>query len=103
MVSDDPRWLDQLAAAHHLSLPTDVFRQRVKAGALPPPSTRLGTRSPRWDRAALDAAMEGGLTSGGASHRESIHAIAAKIAQEGGKGRAANARGRNGKDLPIPT
>lgn len=53
----DPRWLDTYAAAGHIGLSPDAFRRRVKAGTLPKPSEALGPRNPRWDRAALDAAM----------------------------------------------
>ena len=51
------RWLDTYAAAAHVGLNPDAFRRRVKAGTLPKPSDALGPRNPRWDRAALDAAM----------------------------------------------
>lgn len=73
----DPGWLPPHAAAAHLGLTIDAFRRRVKAGHLPAPSLKLGPRNPRWDRAALDAAM----TSAAPSARPlsgAVHAILQK-------------------------
>lgn len=54
-----PRWLGPHDAALHVGLTFDAFRRRVRDGKLPPPSHAHGTRTPRWDREALDAAMAG--------------------------------------------
>lgn len=53
------RWLDAPTAARYLDLRETAFSRQVKAGKLPAPSYQLGTRTPRWDRLALDAAMAG--------------------------------------------
>ena len=58
---DAARWLTADEAARHLRITTDALRRLVRAGHVPPPSTRLGARNPRWDVLALDASMEGGI------------------------------------------
>lgn len=98
-MGDPSRWLDIESAASYLSLRPDTFQRKVKARQLPAPSKHLGERSPRWDRAALDAMMEG--NAGSSSHRDTFNAIAAKIATEGRKNSPSHARGRHGQNLPL--
>ena len=74
----EPGWLYPHAAAAHLGLTLDAFRRRVKAGTLPAPSLALGERNPRWDRAALDAAMTGAARSAGRPLSGAVHAILAQ-------------------------
>jgi predicted DNA-binding transcriptional regulator AlpA len=62
-VSDASRWLDANAAAAYLHLSTEGFRRKAREGVIPAPSRVLGSASLRWDRQALDAAMEGGIAS----------------------------------------
>jgi predicted DNA-binding transcriptional regulator AlpA len=78
----DSRWLDLTAAAAYLSLRPDVFMRKVKAGTIPAPSSHLGERTLRWDRGALDAAMEGKAVSADPRDiaRDDVNALAAKIA-----------------------
>jgi hypothetical protein len=54
------RWLSRRAAAEYLSMEVDHLKRHVKSGKLPAPSFHLGPKSPRWDREALDAAIQGG-------------------------------------------
>jgi predicted DNA-binding transcriptional regulator AlpA len=75
---DAPRWLDPHAAAEYVGITSDAFRRRVKAGKLPAPSHALGPRNPRWDRAALDAAMSRAAPSSGRPLSGAIHAILAE-------------------------
>lgn len=70
----EPRWLDLAAAAAYLSVRPDRVRALVRAGRLPPPSYALGSRQPRWDRAALDARFAGGAASTDAD--QAAHAAA---------------------------
>lgn len=74
----DPGWLSPHAAATHLGLTLDAFRRRVKAGQLPAPSLKLGERNPRWDRAALDAAMAGAARSAARPLSGAVHAALKK-------------------------
>lgn len=71
----DPRWLDAHEAAQHVGLTLDAFRRRVKAGTMPAPSDRHGPRSLRWDRLALDAAMQPAAPSRGRPLTGAIHAL----------------------------
>jgi hypothetical protein len=48
------------AAAEYLSMQVDHLKRHVKSGKLPAPSFHLGPKTPRWDREALDAAIQGG-------------------------------------------
>jgi predicted DNA-binding transcriptional regulator AlpA len=80
-------WLDADAAADHLSLRIDAFYRAVRAGRLPKASHHLGTRTPRWDRSALDAVMIGGTAS--TDTRTAIDALAEEIKAEGRSGRSA--------------
>lgn len=85
-----PRWLDAEAAAHYLRISTDGFRRRVREGRIPAPSRALGARDPRWDRAALDATMGGGIAS--LDPEQAAQAIAEEIASR--PRRHPHARGR---------
>lgn len=77
----EPRWLDADAAADHLSLRIDAFYRHVRSGRVPKPSYHLGERTPRWDRASLDAIMAGGTAS--TNTRIAVDALAEKIKNEG--------------------
>jgi hypothetical protein len=57
------RWLDRDALAAHISVRPDAIARLQKAGRLPVPSYHLGPRQPRWDRDAVDAALNGGVAS----------------------------------------
>jgi predicted DNA-binding transcriptional regulator AlpA len=52
------RWLSLPHAAEHLDLSVDSLRRLVRQGKLPPPDRSLGVRLPRWDKEALDNAMQ---------------------------------------------
>lgn len=52
------RWLSLPHAAEHLDLSVDSLRRLVREGKLPQPDRSLGQRMPRWDREALDKAMQ---------------------------------------------
>lgn len=52
------RWLSLPHAAEYLDITTDSLRRLVRAGKLPPPDRSLGARMPRWDKEALDKAMQ---------------------------------------------
>lgn len=62
--SNGTRWLDREMVAEYISVRVDHLPRLQKAGKLPAPSYHLGPRSPRWDRAALDALFTGGVASG---------------------------------------
>ncbi len=85
----EPRWLDVDGASKRMCMRADAFMRAVKRGKLPPPSYAIGERSPRWDRDALDAKMEGARRS--TIVRIDSHALAEKIANEGRKSRKAQA------------
>ena len=55
------RWLTLPHAAEYLDLSVDSLRRLVRQGKLPPPDRSLGVRMPRWDKEALDKAMQSGL------------------------------------------
>jgi hypothetical protein len=59
----EARWLDREAAARHIRVKEAALAGLVRDGLIPAPSYRLGPKSPRWDRLALDAAFEGGVAS----------------------------------------
>ena len=59
--------------------------RRASAGPLPPPSRSADTVSPRWDRLALDAAVEGGADSSEAGR--AFQGLSDEIAAEEQKGR----------------
>jgi hypothetical protein len=73
----EPRWLDAEATAHYLSVRPDALARLVRAGRIPAPNYQLGARSPRWDRASLDAAFDGGTAS--IDHRIASQANVQKI------------------------
>jgi len=52
------RWLSLPHAAEHLDLSVDSLRRLVREGKLPKPDRSLGVRLPRWDKEALDNAMQ---------------------------------------------
>jgi predicted DNA-binding transcriptional regulator AlpA len=52
------RWLSLPHAAEHLDLSVDSLRRLVRQGKLPQPDRSLGVRMPRWDKEALDKAMQ---------------------------------------------
>jgi predicted DNA-binding transcriptional regulator AlpA len=83
----DARWLDADAAADHLSLRIDAFYRAVRSGRFPKATRHLGTRTPRWDRSALDAAMTGGTAS--TDTRTAFDALAEEIKEEGRARRSA--------------
>lgn len=58
-----PRWLDSSATAHYLSTHPGALPRLVKAHRIPAPNYALGPRSPRWDRLALDSALDVGAAS----------------------------------------
>ena len=60
----EPRWLNAEATAAYLSVRPDALSRLVRQGRIPAPDYRLGERSPRWDRLALDAAFDGHLVVG---------------------------------------
>jgi hypothetical protein len=53
----EPRWLNAEQTACYISVRIDALRRLVKAGKIPAPDYTLGSKSPRWDRCALDAAF----------------------------------------------
>ena len=57
------RWLSPSAAADYLDVRVDALPRLVRAGRVPPPDYRLGPRSPRYDREALDRAMGANVAS----------------------------------------
>ena len=52
------RWLSLPHAAEYLDLSVDSLRRLVRQGKLPHPDRSLGVRMPRWDKEALDRAMQ---------------------------------------------
>ena len=88
------RWLDSTEAAAHVGLREMEFLRRVKAARLPAPSYQLGARTPRWDRAALDATMTGGPTSQPRPLSGAINAVLAA-------GREKAAGRRHGQNLHL--
>ena len=52
------RWLDADGAAEHLGIRVDQLKKWTQTGKVPAPSYQLGPKRPRWDRDALDAAMQ---------------------------------------------
>ncbi len=62
----EPRWLDRDAAARYLCVRPAALARLVREGRIAPPVFPLGPRSPRWDRARLDASMAGAGPGAGA-------------------------------------
>jgi len=52
------RWLSLSHAAEHLDITIDSLRRLVRQGKLPAPDRTMGQRMPRWDKEALDRAMQ---------------------------------------------
>lgn len=75
----EPRWLDADGAAAYISVRVDALSRLVKQGRIPKPDYTLGSRSPRWDRLALDAAFNGGAAS--TDIRTAVQAGVEKIIQ----------------------
>lgn len=48
------RWLSPSEAAAYLTIRVDALPRYVKSGKIPAPSYALGTRTPKYDREALD-------------------------------------------------
>ena len=61
---DKSRWLSPAGAALYLSVRIDALPRLVRQARIPAPSYALGKRSPRWDKRALDAALDGDESSG---------------------------------------
>lgn len=59
----DKRWLAPESAAEYLDVRIDALPRLVRQGRVPEPDYRLGPRSPRYDREALDKAMGVGVAS----------------------------------------
>lgn len=83
-VTDSPRWLNSEELARYICIRIDSISRLVKQGRIPKPDYRLGDRSPRWDRLALDAAFEGGSAS--TDPRIAGQAVVQKILAKGRKG-----------------
>ena len=79
MAEEAPRWLDREALAVYVTVRVDYISRLVKAGKLPPPSYHLGPKSPRWDRAAVDALFEGDPGSASRGHDEIVQAAVESI------------------------
>jgi hypothetical protein len=55
------RWLSPESAAEYLDVRVDALPRLFRSGRVPAPDYRLGPRSPRYDREALDKAMGAGV------------------------------------------
>jgi predicted DNA-binding transcriptional regulator AlpA len=55
MSEEEPAWLDATAVAKRICVRESQLSRLVKLGRVPKPNYTLGPRSPRWDRAELDA------------------------------------------------
>src|SRR5258708_1483879 len=95
----EPRWLNAEATAHYISVRIDALPRLVKQGRIPAPDHRLGVRSPRWDRLALDAAFDGGTSS--TDPRVASAAVVQKIHEEGRARRAARDARRQRQGLSL--
>jgi hypothetical protein len=54
-----PRWLKPADAAAYICEPVKRLRELVESGLLPRPIYHFGEKSPRYDREAIDALIEG--------------------------------------------
>ncbi len=63
MARFDARWLSPREAAEYIDVRQDRLQRLVKDKKIPAPDYRLGPKSPRYDRLALDAVF-GSVTSG---------------------------------------
>lgn len=95
----DARWLDAEAAAEYISVRVDALPRLVKQGRIPAPDHRLGTRSPRWDRLALDAAFDGGTAS--VNIDKAVASLVEKMGSEGRARRPVHARGWNNQGVSV--
>lgn len=57
MIYDWPRMMSRQSAAKYLDMTTSEFDNAIAAGKLPEGTTYFGGK-PRWNRAALDEAIE---------------------------------------------
>lgn len=89
----EPRWLDAEATAAYISVRVDALSRLVRQGRIPRPDYRLGERSPRWDRLALDAAFNGGAAS--TDPRTASRAGVQKILAQGRARRPVSLEGRH--------
>ena len=78
-MTDAPRWLDRDALARYIAVEKADLPKLVRARKLPAPSHHLGPKSPRWDRAKVDAMFTGEASS--VHVRAAISAAAEAIAQ----------------------
>lgn len=94
------RWLTPDAAAAYIGVRVHELPRLVRIGKVPTPSLHLGPRTPRYDRAALDAVFQSGAASGavGMEVERAIQEIEAKS----GPRRQAHARRRDGQGIPLP-
>lgn len=95
----DPRWLDAEAAAAYISVRPDTLQRLVRQGRIPRPEYPLGPRTPRWDRAALDAVFEGGTAS--TDPKVASQAVVQKIIEAGRARRSQGAGRRHRENLPL--
>ncbi len=79
MAEEAARWLDREALAAYISVRVDEVRKLLRAGRLPTPSHHLGPKSPRWDRAAVDACFEGRATPPTESAEEAVQVLVEKL------------------------
>lgn len=89
-MTDQARWLDADATAEYLCVRVTRLQALVKERRIPPANYALGPRSPRWDRAALDAAFEGGAASSNQSAM--VKAYGQKLLEKGRARRPIQAR-----------
>lgn len=73
MSAERSRWMSPEATADYLDVRVDALPRLVRAGRVPAPDYRLGPRSPRYDREALDKAMGAGLASRDPDHMLEVY------------------------------
>jgi predicted DNA-binding transcriptional regulator AlpA len=74
----ESRWLDAEAVAKLLRVRASQLPGMVGRGRIPRPSYHLGYRSPRWDRAVLEAAVkDAAMLKQAATARREEEAVAA--------------------------
>lgn len=71
------RWLNREGVAAHLSVHVDALPRLMREGRIPKPNYALGSRSPRWDIQALDAAILGDVAS--TDPGEAVNALIEKM------------------------
>jgi predicted DNA-binding transcriptional regulator AlpA len=89
-MADASRWLDREALAEYVSVRPAAVARLVKEGRLPAPSYQFGARRPRWDRAKVDAAFDGGLAS--TDPATAVQGLVSHILAEGRSRRSSQAR-----------